>query len=60
VAAVVLFLGALNATTYFLWNAHRLAPGELAAWALAIVALLWAVGRVCEPRPAAAARPTAG
>ncbi len=48
VLAIVLFIAALNATTLFLWFAHRLTLTEQIAAAAAIFAALWAVGRVCE------------
>lgn len=46
--AVVLFAAVLAATMLFLWFSHRMTPGEQAAAAIAIFAVLWAVGRVCE------------
>jgi sterol desaturase/sphingolipid hydroxylase (fatty acid hydroxylase superfamily) len=48
--AAALFVVVLLLTTLLLWNAHRLAPWLLVLLALAIVALLWAVGVVTEPR----------
>ena len=49
-ASVALFVVLLNATTVFLWNAHKLSlPQQLAAVA-AIVAGLWVVGAVCTGR----------
>ena len=47
--AIVLFGVVLGATTLFLWFAHRLSLAEQAGAAVAIGAMLWAVGRVCEP-----------
>ena len=59
--ALSLFLGVLGATTLFLWFAHRLTLAEQAAAAAAILAALWAVGRVCERGLAAApGRPKQG
>jgi hypothetical protein len=46
--AVALFFVVLGATTLFLWFVHRMTPTEQAASAVAILAALWAVGRVCE------------
>jgi alkylglycerol monooxygenase len=58
-AAAVLFLGLLGATSAFLWNAHRLGGWQQAAAAGAIVAGLWAVGRLCTPAPPAGRMRTA-
>ena len=55
-AAVGLFVVALNATTWFLWNSHTLTLGQQAAAAGGIVAVLWLVGVICTPRGVAAAR----
>jgi sterol desaturase/sphingolipid hydroxylase (fatty acid hydroxylase superfamily) len=62
--ALVLFAVVLAATTLFLWHAHTLTGAEQVASALAIVAALWAVGRLGEgdsrgASPAPAARATA-
>jgi sterol desaturase/sphingolipid hydroxylase (fatty acid hydroxylase superfamily) len=46
--AGLLFTAVLGATTLFLWFALRLSLAEQAAAAGAIVAALWAIGRVCE------------
>jgi len=48
VLAVALFIVVLNATTLFLWFAHRMTLAEQVAAAAAILVALWAVGRVCE------------
>jgi predicted membrane protein len=45
---MLLFVMALNATTLFLWFAHQLSLAQQAGAAALILALLWAVGRVCE------------
>jgi len=50
-SALLLFATVLGATTGFLWFAHRLTGVEKGLAALAIFALLWAVGWICE-RPA--------
>jgi len=46
--AAALFLVVLNATTVFLWFSHRLSMVEQLGAVLAIMALLWAVGWICE------------
>ena len=46
--AAALFLVVLNATTLFLWFSHRLSTAEQLGAVLAIVAMLWAVGWLCE------------
>ena len=46
--AVALFIAVLSATTGFLWFAHQLTWTEKGLAALAIFALLWAIGWVCE------------
>ncbi len=55
-AALLLFIAALSATTWFLWNAHLLTLGQQVAAALSIIAILWGVGSVCTPRGRAALR----
>jgi hypothetical protein len=52
--AALLFAATLGTTTWFLWNAHRFAPGEQVAGVLAIVAALWAVGALTQRRSAPA------
>jgi len=47
-AATATFLAAMVATTFVLWNAHRLAPLQLAASAGGVLALLWCVGWISE------------
>ncbi len=54
-AAGVLFVATLGATTLFLWNAHTLGLAQQAGGVAAIVALLWLVGRLCQPRTAESA-----
>ena len=46
--ALALFVALLAATTLFLWHAHALAWPERIACASAILAALWAVGRLGE------------
>jgi sterol desaturase/sphingolipid hydroxylase (fatty acid hydroxylase superfamily) len=46
--ACALFVAVLAATTAFLWHAHVLSGAARIAGALAIVAALWAVGRLSE------------
>ena len=45
--AIALFVVVLNATTLFLWFSHRMTLIEQLLAAAAILAALWAVGRVC-------------
>ena len=56
-AAVAVFGLLLAATTLFLWNAHVLSWPQRGAAAAGIVALLWAVGWLSEPRPRATVAP---
>jgi sterol desaturase/sphingolipid hydroxylase (fatty acid hydroxylase superfamily) len=55
--ALALFVALLAATVLYLWNVHRMDAAQLAGGAAAIVAALWLVGRLCEPRAQAAADP---
>ena len=57
--ATVLFTAMLGATSGFLWFAHRLSLGEQALGAAAIVALLWLIGLVTQPREQASRRAVA-
>ena len=50
-----LFAAVLCAAGLFLWFAHRLAPTERALAALAIVGLLWVIGRITQTGPHAQA-----
>jgi sterol desaturase/sphingolipid hydroxylase (fatty acid hydroxylase superfamily) len=52
VAACVLFLLLLAATSWLLWQAQTMSTGLLAVLAGALVAGLWAVGSLCTPRAA--------
>jgi sterol desaturase/sphingolipid hydroxylase (fatty acid hydroxylase superfamily) len=54
IAAAVVFVLVLNLTTLLLWNAHRLETGLQAAGALGILALLYLVGVITQPRRDAA------
>ena len=47
-AAGAMFMVAIGVTTVVLWNAHRLAPLQLAGAAAAVLAGLWLVGWLCE------------
>ncbi|WP_374433468.1 sterol desaturase family protein [Inhella sp.] len=47
--ALLLFVGAMAATLALLWWAAGLAPLPLAAASAAVVGLLWACGRACQP-----------
>jgi len=59
--AIALFIVVLTATTLFLWFSHRMTLVEQGLAAAAILALLWAVGRVCAgSRAAAPGRPKQG
>jgi sterol desaturase/sphingolipid hydroxylase (fatty acid hydroxylase superfamily) len=49
VAAALLFIGLLGATSLLLWHAHLLALPALLAGAGALVAGLWALGVLCTP-----------
>jgi sterol desaturase/sphingolipid hydroxylase (fatty acid hydroxylase superfamily) len=53
--AAALFLALLGLTSVFLWFAHLLSLAQQAGAAAGIVALLWLVGALCEPRPSAPA-----
>jgi cobalamin biosynthesis protein CobD/CbiB len=46
-----LFAAVLCAAGLFLWFAHQLAPTEKALAALAIVGLLWVIGRITQTGP---------
>jgi sterol desaturase/sphingolipid hydroxylase (fatty acid hydroxylase superfamily) len=52
--AVGLFVAVLGATSGFLWHAHLLAPVQQLAAAAALVAALWLIGVVTQPRSARA------
>ncbi len=54
-AAALLFVAVLGATSVYLWHAHRLSAGELLAGGAGIVAGLWLVGRLTQPRTTAGA-----
>ncbi|CAN5407665.1 hypothetical protein BH11PSE9_BH11PSE9_31820 [soil metagenome] len=50
--AAALFVVLLGATALFLWNAHRLALPQQLLCVLGLMAGLWGVGRISEPRVA--------
>jgi sterol desaturase/sphingolipid hydroxylase (fatty acid hydroxylase superfamily) len=50
VAAAVLFLAVLGGTSAFLWVAHELSLAQQAAAVLALVAALWLIGALTQPR----------
>jgi hypothetical protein len=54
---VVLFVAALLGLGLFLWNVHRLALAEQLLGGAALVAALWAIGALTQPRPAPAPAP---
>ncbi|AKJ31455.1 sterol desaturase-related protein [Caldimonas brevitalea] len=61
--AAALFVAVLGATSFLLWNAHRLDPLWLALGTAGVVAALCTVGWLCERPPRAmlaAGAPTAG
>jgi Fatty acid hydroxylase superfamily len=49
--ACALFITVLGGLGAFLWNVHRLSLGEQLAGSTAIVAALWAIGALSQPRP---------
>ncbi|MBK7516529.1 MAG: sterol desaturase family protein [Betaproteobacteria bacterium] len=50
VAAAALFLAVLGGTSAFLWLAHELSLAQQAAAVLALVAALWLIGALTQPR----------
>ncbi len=50
VAAAALFLAVLGGTSAFLWLAHELSLAQQAAVVLALVAALWLIGALMQPR----------
>ncbi len=52
VAAGALFLAVLGGASTFLWNAHRLTAVEQVAATAAVVAALWMIGAITQPRSA--------
>ena len=52
--AALLFGAVLGLTSAFLWFAHTLTLPQQAGGAAGIVALLWLIGRLTQPRPVAA------
>jgi len=50
VAAAALFLAVLGGTSAFLWMAHELDVAHQAAAVLALVAALWLIGALTQPR----------
>jgi sterol desaturase/sphingolipid hydroxylase (fatty acid hydroxylase superfamily) len=55
--AAGLFVAVLGATSGFLWHAHLLSPVQQLAAAAALVAALWLIGVVTQPRSARADHP---
>jgi glucose uptake protein GlcU len=53
--SAALFGAVLCATGLFLWFAQQMSTAERALAALAIVGLLWAIGRITQPSPRAQA-----
>ena len=47
-AATAAFVAAIGVTTIVLWNAHRLAPLQLAGASAGVLAMLWMVGWISE------------
>ena len=56
-AASALFLAVLGGTSAFLWVAHELSLAQQAAAVLALVAALWLIGALTQPRRAHADEP---
>ena len=54
-AATVLFLVVLGGTSAFLWHAHRMTTVQQAAAMAALVAALWLIGALTQPRRSGAA-----
>ena len=52
-AAGALFIVVLAGLGAFLWNVHRLTLGEQLLGSAALVAALWAIGALTQPRAAA-------
>jgi uncharacterized membrane protein len=52
VTAGALFLAVLGGASAFLWNAHQLTTVEQVAAAAAVVAALWLIGAITQPRSA--------
>ena len=50
VAATAVFLAVLGGTSAFLWVAHELSLAQQAAAVLALVAALWLIGALTQPR----------
>jgi hypothetical protein len=55
-AAAAAFALALAATSLLLWHAHEMTLTAQALGTAAIVALLWLIGSLTQPRAAGAAR----
>lgn len=49
-AAGLLFVAVIGGLSVFLWNAHRLARSELLVGAVVLVAALWLIGAITQPR----------
>jgi hypothetical protein len=56
-AATLLFAAVLVALGLFLWNVHGLTPGATALGAAAVLAALWLIGTITQPRKPPAAVP---
>jgi hypothetical protein len=54
--AVLLFVATLAGLGLFLWHVHRLSLGEQLAGSVTLVAALWAIGALTQPRGAAERR----
>ena len=51
--AVLLFVGVLGGLGWFLWHVHQMTLAEQLAGSVALVAALWAIGALTQPRRAA-------
>jgi hypothetical protein len=48
--AVLLFVAVLAGLGLFLWNVHRLSPAEQLGGSAVLIAALWAIGALTQPR----------
>jgi hypothetical protein len=60
VLACVLFVGALAGLGLFLWQVHRLSLAEQLLGSAVLVAALWSIGALTQPRGRASPAPDRG